>query len=422
MRIMGATIGPDRLNLRHIRAFCTVAQCGSISAAAGDVHLSQPAITQAIAKLERSLDTTLFARSAMGMAATEAGSLLLARAGRALDLLKAGAQLCRGRSETSAADASPDFDRRVTSTQLRALLAVSECGNFTLAARAIGVSQPSLHRLARDLERLSGVRLFAATTRGAELSPSALVLERHARLAFAELTQGFEELNALRGIDSARIMIGTLPLARSSILPGTINALARLRPEVQVGVVDGPYDDLLHGLRHGRLDLIIGALRLPVPIDDVVQETLFHDRLAVVARNGHPLVGKPALSVGDLAGYPWVIPRRGPPTREHFDALFQGAGLDTPKGLVEASSLVLIRGLLLGSDRLTLVSAHQIQHEERTGMLRRLPLDLAHTSRPIGTTVRRNWHPTATQRLFLALLREVSQGTVQPGRGYSKTG
>jgi DNA-binding transcriptional LysR family regulator len=215
-------------------------------------------------------------------------------------------------------------------------------------------------------------------------------------------------------------MVGTLPLARSSILPNAINALARVRPEVQVGVVDGPYDDLLHGLRHGKLDLIIGALRIPVPIEDVVQETLFCDRLAVVARNGHPLSGRRALSVSDLASYPWVIPKRGPPTREHFDALLRNAGLDTPKGLIESSSLVLIRGLLLGSDRLTLVSAHQIQHEEQMGTLLRLPIDLAHTSRPIGTTVRRDWCPTATQRLFLDLLREASRQALLPEPGYSE--
>jgi LysR family transcriptional regulator, regulator for genes of the gallate degradation pathway len=220
-------------------------------------------------------------------------------------------------------------------------------------------------------------------------------------------------LDTTRGIDSARLMVGTLPLARSSILPNTINALARLRPEVQVGVVDGPYDDLLHGLRQGTLDLIIGALRIPVPIDDVVQETLFHDRLAVVARTGHPLTGKRALSVRDLAGFPWAIPKCGPPTRKHFDALFGNAGLDTPKGLIESSSLVLIRGLLLGSDRLTLVSAHQIHHEEQMGTLQRLPLDLAHTSRPIGTTVRRDWYPTATQVLFLDLLRAASRQAVE---------
>jgi len=411
---------PSDLNLRHIRAFCEVARCGGISAAAAKVHLSQPAITQGLAKLELSLQVTLFARSSVGMATTEAGSLLLQRAERALDLIKAGARACHNGSEARRGKGFSNFHQLVTSAQLRALLAVSERANFSLAARSVGISQPSLHRLARDLERLSGVPLFTKVTQGVELTQPALNLARHVRLAFAELQRAFEELDATRGIDSARIMVGTLPLARSSILPSAINALARIRPDVQVGVVDGPYDDLLHGLRHGELDLIVGALRLPAPIGDVIQATLFQDRLAVVSRSGHPLSGKRALSLRDLADYPWVIPKRGPPTREYFDALFQAAGLNPPKGLVESSSLVLIRGLLLGSDRLTLVSAHQIQHEERMGILQRLPLNLDHTARPIGTTVRRGWHPTATQLLFLDLLRQASEHPLRPASAYSE--
>ena len=412
-------MNPADLNLRHMRAFCAVARSGSISAAAANVHLSQPAITQGLAKLERLLQVTLFARSSTGMTAAEAGLLLLKRAQRALDLIEAGARLCHSGGERRG-KGFPRFDQLVTSAQLRAFLAVSECGNFSLAARSIGVSQPSLHRLARDLERLSGVPLFTKVTQGVELTQPALHLARHARLAFAELQQAFEELDATRGIDSARIMVGALPLPRTAILPSAINALFRIRPDVQVGVVDGPYDDLLHGLRHGELDMIVGALRIPPPIDDVVQEALFQDRLAVICRNGHPLGGRPSLSVRDLADYPWVIPRRGPPTREHFDALFREAGLDPPRGLVESSSLILIRGLLLGSDRLTLVSAHQIQHEERMGTLQRLPIDLDHTARPIGTTVRRGWHPTATQLLFLDLLRKASEQAVPPSSAYSE--
>jgi DNA-binding transcriptional LysR family regulator len=132
----------------------------------------------------------------------------------------------------------------------------------------------------------------------------------------------------------------------------------------------------------------------------------------VVARRGHPLGGKRNLTVLDLAGYPWVVPRPGPPTRAHFDALFRDANIGTPPSLVESSSLILIRGLLLESDRLTLVSAHQVQHELGLGVLQRLSFDLPHTSRPIGTTVRRDWQPTTTQSLFLDLLRETSAQAV----------
>ena len=130
--------------------------------------------------------------------------------------------------------------------------------------------------------------------------------------------------------DISEIRIGSLPLARSQILPEAINALTRKRPEVRVSVVDGPYGDLLHGLRHGRLDLIIGALRDPVPVNNVVQETLFEDALAVAARAGHPLAGSDRVTIPDLASYPWVVPEPGIPTREHFDALFGSAGIGAP--------------------------------------------------------------------------------------------
>ncbi|MGZ8361989.1 MAG: helix-turn-helix domain-containing protein, partial [Allosphingosinicella sp.] len=46
---------PFDLNLRHLRAAAAIRRCGSISRAAGEVALSQPALTQGIAKLEAQL-------------------------------------------------------------------------------------------------------------------------------------------------------------------------------------------------------------------------------------------------------------------------------------------------------------------------------------------------------------------------------
>jgi DNA-binding transcriptional LysR family regulator len=394
-------------NFRHLRAFAEVAHCRSISDASTRVHLSQPAITQALAKLEEQVGARLFDRRSDGVTPTEAGTLFLTRVERALSLVRQGARDAVRLGARKGTRGFANFDQLLTTAQMKALVAVSKAGNFSLAARSIGLSQPTLHRAARDLERLSGLSLFEKTGQGILLSPSADALAQAVRLAFAELEQGFAEIEEARGVDTGRIVVGAMPLPRAFILPTAINTLLWERPEVRVSVVDGPYEDLLNGLRQGDLDLLVGALRTPIPIGDVVQEALFSDPLAVVARTGHPLAGKEKVTVEDLAAYPWVVPREGTPTRRHFTTMFGGLG--EPLGLVETGSPMLIRGLLLGSERLTLISLHQIRLEERMGLLVPLDVDTRGTLRPIGVTHRRDWKPTATQSRFLECLRAAGE-------------
>jgi LysR family transcriptional regulator of gallate degradation len=399
----------NNLNLRHLRAFSEVASHNSISRAAAQIHLSQPAITQALSKLESLVGVDLFDRRGSGMLLNDPGKLYLPRVKRALGLIETGAHLALCAGPKSGAKGFTRFDRLVTSTQLRSLLAMAGAGNFSLAARAIGISQPSLHRTARDLERLSGIPLFKRVSQGFDLTPSAKIFAQHAQLAFSELDQGIEEIESWRGLDTGRVVIGTMPLARTAILPQAINGLLNVRPKVDVSVIDGPYDDLLHGLRYAQIDLLIGALRDPLPIDDVTQEPLFSDPLAIVARCGHPLSGKSGLKIEDLAAYPWAVPRTDTPTRDYFENLISSANAPPRAHVIETSSLILIRGLLVGSDRLTIMSAHQMRHEEDQGVLQRLDFAMRATSRNIGITVRKDWRPTATQSLFLDLLREAGR-------------
>lgn len=395
----------DLPNLRHLRAVYEVASCRSISQAAERVFISQPAITQAIAKMETQLGLPLFERLSDGMRPTEAGRVLAARIGRALEMIRFGGQEAMRIGGERASRRQTDIDRVVTTTQLRALVAVAGARNFSLAARNIGTSQPALHRAARDIEALMGIDLFEKTSLGIELTRAAHPLAQQAKLAFNELAQGYAEMAAMLGVDTGRIAVGSMPLARHGILPSAITALAAELPEVTVGVVDAPYAELLHRLRHGELDFLIGALRNPLPVHDVVQESLFDDPLAIVARSGHPLATRHRISIPDLAAYPWVLPPRGTPTRAHFDQLMHGQDI---AGLVESSSIILVCGLLLESDRLTVISRLQVLREEELGLLVSLPYDMGDTRRPIGITTRRDWKPTAAQARLVQLIRETA--------------
>ena len=396
-------------NIRHLRVFREVAHCHSVSLAAEQAHLSQPAVTQAVAKLEEDLAVSLFERRRDGMYVTEIGAKFLARVQRALDHLQAGAREASRLGSRQKGRGFADFDRLLTAAQLRAVIAMSEARNFSMAARNIGISQPSIHRAARNLERLSGLKLFESAHEGISLTPAANVLAQRIKLALSELQQGFDEVDDFLGRDFTHIAVGALPLARSYILPTAIDAMVRSSTRVQIRAVDGRYDELLQGVRQGDLDFLIGALRDPPPVDDIIQEHLFDDPLAIVAGARHPLAKQKTVTIDDVLRYPWVAPPKTTPAGSYlFNTLKIQDLPDTPVRVV-SSSLVLVRGLLMTGDYITIISLHQIWHEHAQGVLVPLPIDLKDNSRAIGLTYRRDWRPTRTQQQFLAHLREVTR-------------
>jgi len=404
----------DFPNLRHLRAFIEVADAKGISAAAHRVHLSQPAVTQAISGLETRFGVTLFDRRAEGMFPTREGEVLLLRVRRMFEHLGAGA--ARAIRLAGRRDGRPvaDFHLRATAAQLRALVAVREAGNFSLAARALGIAQPSVHRAGRDLEKLSGLQLFAPGRGGMELTPPAETFARAVKLAEAELAQGLDELTRLSGADATRIAVGSMPLSRTEMLPAAADALLKEAAGVQLRLVDAPYSELLRQLRYGELDVLIGALRDPLPAEDVVQEALFEDQLAVMARPGHPLAGRPGLGLEETLAYPWIAgPKDTPAGAYLFRTLDIGAMERTPVSVV-TSSMVLVRGLLARGDYLTLLSPRQAAVEIAQGLMVPLELPLPDSARQIGLTTRAGWMPTPTQARFLDLVRAAAGHRADP--------
>jgi DNA-binding transcriptional LysR family regulator len=392
---------PYALNLRHLLALPAIARAGGLGAAGEIVHLSQPALTQGLARLETTLGVQLFVRGAHGVAPTRAGKLLVIRVERAAAQLADGARILRG-------GAAPGLVNRLTMSQIRALAAVATQGSFTLAARESGLAQPSVQRAARELEQTAGQPLFVRAGRTIELTPQARRLARRIRLAVAELRDGLAELAALADAGAGAVTVGALPLARARLIPRAVARFTELFPTGQVKVIDGPYVEMLSELRAGDIDLIVGAERDPPPARDIVQEPLFEDRLIVVARRGHPLGEAAAPDVAELARYPWVVPRREAPLRARWEGMFRAAGLEPPRPHAECSSTMAVRGLLLQGDWLSLLSPEQVEVERRAGLIVQIGPAAGAPSRRIALTRRRDLRPTAAQAAMADLIRELS--------------
>lgn len=376
-------------NLRHFRVFLSVAQLHSPTRAADLCRVSQPAVTQAIGKLEREIGALLFDRTPNGLFLTDRGEVFASRIARAM-----------GRLDQAMRDVSPRLELTATVAQLQALIATVETQNFSLAARRLGLAQPTVHRAVTTLEREAQRRLFDRTSFGVVATRACRHLAQAARLAFSEFRQAEADLAEFEGHEVGRIVIGALPLSRSVLLPEAIARFRADRPRQPLTILDGPYPEMLSGVRRGDIDMVIGALRDPAPADDVIQENLFSDRLSILARPGHPLAGASPLPLHALVGQSWAVPGAGTPSRAQFDQVFDAAGMAAPASIVECGSILLMRELLGQSDLLGCISSRQAEAEIRNGLLVKIPTDIHWPKRRIGLTYRADWVPTRAQTLL----------------------
>jgi DNA-binding transcriptional LysR family regulator len=396
-------------SFRQLLVFDTVARTENVSRAAAAIHVSQPAVTQAIGRLEREVGAALFRRRNTGCYLTEAGEILQRRTTRLFAQLdEALAELGLGIPRVGSSDVR-SVERKLSQPQIRALLAIAENGSFAAAARALTISEASIHRAARELERVLRRQLFHRTARGLTATKPAAELARRVRLAVQELERAVEEIAASHGRNCGRIALGLLPLSGAFFIARALKDLGEAYPDTRMEVIDGGFDFLIERLRSGGIDFIIGPVRGLDHGLGVVETVLFDDRYALVVRSGHPLTRKRQISRQDLLAFDWVAPPPDTPRRAVYDSLF--AGLDRmPRSTLQTSSPNLTRAILTETDRITLLSRYESRAEQEMGFLTVLPFAVPHEARQVQVTTRADWLPTAVQVRFLQALHDQAHG------------
>jgi LysR family transcriptional regulator of gallate degradation len=94
--------------------------------------------------------------------------------------------------------------------------------------------------------------------------------------------------------------------------------------------------------------------------------------------------------------------------RESLGQFFHKHGVEPPQPAVETGDLALLRGLLMSSDMLTVLSAHQLHYEVATSQLAVLPFDMPGLERSIGIMTRKGAHLAPGARVLLDEMETIS--------------
>ena len=139
----------------------------------------------------------------------------------------------------------------------RYFLAVAEALNFTKAAALLRVAQPALSRRVQDLEDEIGVDLLKRSPRGVVLTAEGKVFLEKTRQILKLADESVEQVRALARGEEGELHMGYAPAPTVEILPPALAAFQKAFPRVRVLLHDFSEQELIEGLRNGRLELAL---------------------------------------------------------------------------------------------------------------------------------------------------------------------
>jgi LysR family pca operon transcriptional activator len=209
-----------------------------------------------------------------------------------------------------------------------------------------------------------------------------------ARRILAEVERIPADLALLKAglVDS--LVIGVLPSAATGLMPQVLSRFREAHKRTVVQLIEGRMQELLALLGAAKVDLVVGRLYEPSTTDSFIRDALFDEPLAILARYGHPLFNEPALSVTSVSAYPFILPTLEQRIGQDVEIALRDVGLRPEQPALRASSMSMIREVLLTSDSLTVLSGLTMVGDLVRGLVRVVPLAMTTAARPGGLVYR----------------------------------
>lgn len=215
---------------------------------------------------------------------------------------------------------------------LRYLLAVAEHRNFTRAAEALHVSQPTLSQQVRQLEEQLRVQLLDRSGRSVRPTDAGELYLLHARRALRELEAAQRAIHEVRDLSRGRLRLGMTPTFTCYLVGALVDPFNQRYPGIELSLEELPQDALEAALIDDRLDLGV-AFSEPGSLE-IDSQPLYLERLGLVLGAEHPAADAP-LAAAALAELPLALLRDDFATRRHIDAYLRQQGVTARVALEE---------------------------------------------------------------------------------------
>jgi aminoethylphosphonate catabolism LysR family transcriptional regulator len=246
---------------------------------------------------------------------------------------------------------------------LRAFHAVATEGQFTTAARALGVTQPTMSSQVKALEQRFAVRLLVRGRRGVTLTPLGQRLFEVTRRYFSLEQEAAEILGMSRSLEAGYLRVGGD--GPQHVVPA-VSEFARRFPGVEVTLQMGNAESVMAMLADLRLDVAVVA----APGDDerFYSEPYRTSALVLFVAADHPWADRAEVRLRDLVSERLIVREPTSGTRQIFHRALLDAAV-TPRAVMEIGSREAVHEAIAANLGVGVVAESEIRHDARVRII-----------------------------------------------------
>jgi LysR family transcriptional regulator, cyn operon transcriptional activator len=289
---------------------------------------------------------------------------------------------------------------------IRYFLAVARHRNFTRAAEALHVSQPTLSQQIKQLEDTLRVQLLDRSGRTVRLTDSGTAYMRYAVRALQDLEAGKRAIHDVQDLSLGALRLAMTPTFTTYLIGPLIDKFNERYPNILLGIREMAQERMEVLLNEDELDVGIAFTETQSP--EIETQVLLVEVLSLVVGRAHPHARRRTpLTLRDFERETLVLLNEEFATRRYIDHYCRQQGV-APVIAIEVNSIGAVLEIVR-RDRLSTLLPEAIARENRE--LCAVRLEPALPQRTAALLWRKGAYRSAAARAFVELALERSRGT-----------
>lgn len=228
--------------------------------------------------------------------------------------------------------------------QLQYALQIAAEKNFSRAAEKLHIAQPSLSQQLSKLEKEIGVMLFQRSTNSVELTHAGSVFIEKAQKILDMTSQLKKEMDDISQMRRGKLVVGSLPITGSHILPLVLPVFQAQYPEIEIVLVEEPTAVLEKLTSNGQTD--IALLTIPFQEPSLAYQTLIEEEIKLAVPSQHSFADyRQPIAIEQLKDQPFIVLKKGQGFRQIAFELCERAGFQ-PRIVFESSNIETVQSLV----------------------------------------------------------------------------